>query len=110
MICMMLGLMATGLAVAKLPPISGEAAAKAVEVKAKDAWASKVSVYKLCLSQDKVVARYRQEKSATAQPADATPSCLDPGPYVVASPVAASVVTAPVGLAVATDAAAAPKK
>ncbi|WP_025916243.1 hypothetical protein [Herminiimonas sp. CN] len=102
-ICMALGLMATGLAVAKLPPLSEEAAAKAAEAKAKTAWASKLDAYKLCLSQDKVVARYRQEKSTSAQPADATPACSDPGPYVAASAVAAGPAAAP-------DAAATAKK
>lgn len=103
LICMMLGLMATGMAVAKLPPLNEEAAAKAAETKAKAAWTSKVDAYKLCLSQDAVVARYRQEKGASAQPAETTPPCADPGPYVAAA-VAPSV---PAG--VAADAATAPK-
>lgn len=106
-ICMMLCLMATGMAVAKLPPPSEEAAAKAAEAKAKAAWGSKVSAYKLCQAQDKVVARYRQEKGAgtTAPAAIATPACQDPGPYV-----AANAAAAPAAASVATDAAAAPKK
>ena len=115
LICTMLGLMAMGLAVAKLPPISEEAAAKAAEAKAKDAWTSKMGLYKLCLSQDKVAAHYRQEKIATAQPAEAVPVCSDPGPYAIASPVVVSPITAspaatPAGLPVATDAAATVKK
>lgn len=85
LICMMLGLMAAGLALAKLPPLSAEAVAIAAEDKAKAAWSSKVAAYELCLAQDKVVARYRQEKSATAQPAEAVPACSDPGPYAAAS-------------------------
>lgn len=104
-IFMVLGLMATGLAVAKLPPLSEEAAAKAAEEKAKAGWISKVDAYKLCLSQDKVAAHYQQEKSAAAQPTDATPACSDPGPYI-----AAGAVATPTGLAVVTDAATAPKK
>jgi len=104
-ICIMLGLMATGAAVAKLPPLNDEAAAKAAETKAKAAWASKVDAYKLCLSQDAVVARYRQEKGASAPPAETTPPCADPGPYVAAGAVAPSVPAA-----VAADAATAPKK
>lgn len=106
LMCMMLGLMTTGMAIAKLPPLNEEAAAKAAETKVKAAWTSKVDAYKLCLSQDAVVARYRQEKSASAQPAETTPPCADPGPYVAAaSEVAPSV---PAGMAA--DAATAPKK
>ncbi|MEO8408086.1 MAG: hypothetical protein ABI476_06610 [Oxalobacteraceae bacterium] len=111
LICMMLGLMATGVAVAKLPPLSAEAAATAAETKAQAAWTSKVDAYKLCLSQDKVVARYRQEKNASAQPADATPPCADPGPYVAASAVAPAALSVSAGVAgVAADATMAPKK
>lgn len=105
LICMMLGLMATGMAVAKLPPLNEEAAAKAAETKAKAAWTSKVEAYKLCLSQDAVVARYRQEKGASAPPAETTPPCADPGPYA-----AASTVTPSVSAGAVADAATAPKK
>lgn len=103
LICMMLGMMVAGAAVAKLPPLTEEAAAKAAQTKVKAGWSSKVDAYKLCLSQDKVVARYRQEKSATAQPAEATPPCTDPGPYVDAS-----VATPPLAIG-AVDTTAAPK-
>ncbi|MEO8599701.1 MAG: hypothetical protein ABI656_07715 [bacterium] len=106
LICMMLGLMATGLAVAKLPPLSAEAVAKAAEDKAKAAWSSKVSAYKLCLVQDKIAARYRQEISATAQPAEVLPACSDPGPYVAVDVAASTVATAmPARLPAATDSA-----
>lgn len=104
-ICMMLGLMVAGLAAAKLPPLGEEAAAKAAEAKVKTGWSAKVDAYKLCLSQDKVAARYRQEKGAAVQAADATPACQDPGPYV-----AADAVAAPAGSGVVAGAAAAPKK
>lgn len=118
LICMMLGLMATGLAVAKLPPLSAEAAAKAAEDKAKAAWSSKVAAYKLCLAQDKVAARYRLEKNASAQPVGELAACSDPGPYVAANPVAANPVAesalampaAPAGSPVATGSAATVKK
>ena len=113
LICMMLGLMATGLAVAKLPPLSAEAAAKAAEDKAKAAWSSKVAAYKLCLAQDKVAARYRLEKNASAQPAGELAACSDPGPYVAANPVAESALAmpaAPAGSPVATGSAATVKK
>ena len=104
-ICMALGLMATGLVGAKLPPLSEEAAAKAAEAKAKTGWSAKVDAYKLCLSQDKVAVRYRQEKGVAVQAAEAMPACQDPGPYVVADAVAA-----PAASGVVTGAAAAPKK
>lgn len=104
-ICMALGLMATSLVAAKLPPLSEEAAAKAAEAKAKTGWSAKVDAYKLCLSQDRVAVRYRQEKGVAVQAADATPACSDPGSYI-----AAGAVATPTGLAVVTDAATAPKK
>lgn len=109
----MLGLMATGLAVAKLPPLSAEAVAKAAEDKAKAAWSSKVAAYELCMAQDEVVARYRLEKNASAQPAEELPACSDPGPYVAANSVAESasaMPAAPAGLPGATDSAATVKK
>lgn len=104
-ICMALGLMMASLAAAKLPPLGAEATAKAAEAKAKAAWTAKVDAYKLCLSQDKVVARYRQEKGVTAPPGEVTPACADPGPYAAATPA-----IAPGGSAIATDVAAVPKK
>lgn len=102
-ICMMLGMMVAGAAVARLPPLSEEAVAKAAQAKAKASWSSKVDAYKLCLSQDKVVARYRQEKNITAPPAEVTPPCTDPGPYVDAGAVTPALAIG------AADAAAAPK-
>ncbi|MDP3669006.1 MAG: hypothetical protein Q8R69_04880 [Telluria sp.] len=106
-ICMALGLMATGLVGAKLPPLSEEAAAKAAEAKAKTGWSAKVDAYKLCLSQDKVAVRYRQEKGVAVQAAEAMPACQDPGPYAVAD---ADAVAAPAASGAVTGAAAAPKK
>jgi len=44
-------------AIAKLPPLSDEAKAKAAEAAAKTAHAGKVDAYQLCKAQDKVVAR-----------------------------------------------------
>ena len=65
---------------AKLPALSPEAQAKADETKAKTAWSDKVAAYKLCQSQDRVVAQYR--KTATnAKPGAETPACTDPGPF-----------------------------
>ncbi|CAN7280873.1 hypothetical protein [Acidovorax sp. LjRoot194] len=79
---------AGSLAVAKLPPPSPEAAAKAAEAAAKAAWAGKVDNYKLCLSQDKVAAHYRKT-TPDAKPAVATgASCADPGPFAYTPPEA----------------------
>ena len=50
---------------AKLPPLSDEAKAKAEETKARSAHGDKVAAYKLCLAMDKVAADYRaRAKSA----------------------------------------------
>ena len=63
---------------AKLPAPSPEAAAKAAETAAKAAWAGKVGNYKLCLSQDRVAAHYRNT-APSAKPAAAVGSgCTDP--------------------------------
>jgi hypothetical protein len=87
---------------AKLPPQSDEAKAAAAEAAAKAAWADKVGAYKLCQSQDRVVAEYRKSGKATApaavpmapvasgvapMPVVIAP-CADPGPYVAITPVA----------------------
>lgn len=96
-----------GAALAKLPPLSDEAKAKAAEAAAKTAHTGKVDNYKLCLSMDKVAAHYMAEaKKAgkTVNKPTETPACVDPGPYV---PAAAPAATAP---AAATPPAAAPAK
>ena len=46
-------------ALARLPPLSEEAKAKAEETKARGAHGDKVAAYKLCLAMDKVAADYR---------------------------------------------------
>ena len=102
----LLGMSLAGAAVAKLPPLSPEAQAKADETKQKTAWSDKVAAYQLCQAQDRVAAAYRKAKGAqpkaqaAAAPADAAaagaaapaasaapaiPPCQDPGPYVVAA-------------------------
>jgi len=86
----LLSLAATA-AVAKLPPLSEEAKAKAVEAAAKTAHAGKVDAYKLCLSMDRVAASYQagaKKAGKEVKPATATPACADPGPFV--SPTAAA--------------------
>jgi hypothetical protein len=98
--------LAAGTALAKLPPLSDEAKAKAEEAKAKAAHAAKVDTYKLCLSMDKVAADYRAKAKAAGKdvrPATETPACADPGPFVYAPPAPAS--AAPVAAASAPAAA-----
>ncbi|HNK19131.1 MAG TPA: hypothetical protein PLG92_12260 [Piscinibacter sp.] len=84
-----------GAALAKLPPLSDEAKAKAAEAAAKTAHGNKVADYQLCRSMEKVVARYRAEATKAgktpAKPVD-TPACADPGPFV---PPAAAPAPAP---------------
>jgi hypothetical protein len=100
---------AASLALAKLPAPSDEAKAKAAEAAAKTAWAGKVDNFKLCKSQDAVVAHYKKvpvpkeakppAKGASA-PAPAAGACVDPGPFVY-TPVAAAPAGAASGAAVA---------
>lgn len=99
-----------GSALAKLPALSDEAKAKAAEAAAKTAWAGKVDNYKLCVSMDKVAARYLADakKAGKDVKAGATPACADPGPFVYPPPAAA--VAAPAPAATTTAAAPAPKK
>lgn len=78
-----------GTAMAKLPPLSPEAQAKAAEAAAKTAWQGKVDGYKLCLVQDRVAAHYRTHVSANRPAPGAvvsTPACSDPGPFVYTPP------------------------
>ena len=51
-----------GMSYAKLPPLSDEAKAKAVEAKAKAAEVAKVESEQLAKSQDRVADRYKKEK------------------------------------------------
>src|SRR5262249_28195891 len=79
------------LALAKLPPLSDEAKAKAEEAKAKTAWTDKVAAYKTCKSMDKVAAEYFADAKKAGKPTKApvtTPPCTDPGPFVAAGPEA----------------------
>jgi hypothetical protein len=98
-----------GSAFAKLPAPSDEAKAKAAEAAAKTAHAGKVDNYKLCLSMDRVAARYLAEAKKAGKdvkPTD-TPACADPGAFVYPPPAAAA-PAAPAATAAA--AAPAPKK
>ncbi len=76
-------------AAAKLPPLSEEAKAKAAETAARTAWSNKVADYKLCLSMERVAAKYRADQQAAGKevkPATPTPACVDPGPFVPPAP------------------------
>lgn len=102
------GLAIAGSAAAKLPPPTDEAKAKAAEAKNKAGWADKVSAYQLCMSQDKVAARYLKAKGTKPAGAPAA-ACQNPGPYVaqvVAAPAATA--AAPAAPAAAAPAVAAP--
>ena len=75
---------ASALVMAKLPPPSDEAKAKAAEAAAKAAWSGKVDAYRSCVAQDKVAAHYYQTAKAAnkdAKPPQATPPCADPGAF-----------------------------
>jgi hypothetical protein len=99
---------AAGIALAKLPPLSDEAKAKAAEAANKAAWSDKVGLYQLCQSMDRVAAGYRSSAQATgkaASAADPTPQCVDPGAYVpqvtpaAAKPLESSEAHSPAGMA-----------
>src|SRR5689334_6702 len=88
---LMLGLLAgaSSLALAKLPPLSDEAKAKAAEAAAKTAWTGKVDAYLLCKSQDKVAAAYYKSAKAAGKetkPPTSAPACADPGPFAYTPP------------------------
>ena len=97
--------LAAGPALAKLPPLSDDAKAKAAEAAAKAAHGNKVADYQLCKSMDKAAGKYYAAMKAAgkeAKPPTETPPCADPGPFV-AAPAAAP---APAAAAPAASAAA----
>lgn len=74
-------------AVAKLPPPSDEAKAKAAEAAAKSAWTDKVGGYQLCQAMSRAAEHYRKAKKSAGKEAPAaveTPACTDPGAFVAA--------------------------
>ncbi len=97
-----------GTALAKLPPLSEEAKAKAADTASKAAWTDKVGGYQLCQSMDRVASTYRAGAAGrAASGADATPPCTDPGPYLppqttppAAKPLEAAGAHSPPGMAV----------
>ena len=112
----LLGMSLAGAAVAKLPPLSPEAQAKADEAKQKTAWSDKVAAYQLCQAQDRVAATYRKAKgaqpkaAAAAAPADAAATAAaasTAAPATAAAATAAPATAAPATAAPATAAAAA---
>ena len=89
--------LAAGAALAKLPPLSDEAKAKAEEAKAKAAWSDKVAAYQLCKANDRVAARTLAEQKKAGKPVGevvVTPACADPGPFVYTPPEAAAAAPA----------------
>ncbi len=81
-------LLASGSALAKLPPPSEEAKAKAAEAAARTAWSNQVANYQLCKSMDRVAQEYLERARAagkTVQPTS-TPPCSDPGPFSYTPP------------------------
>jgi hypothetical protein len=78
-------------AIAKLPPPSDEAKAKAAEAAAKSAWTDKVGGYQLCQAMNRTADYYRKTEMSAGKEAPAavdTPACADPGPF--AAPVVAA--------------------
>ena len=82
----------SGPALAKLPPPSDEAKAKAAETAAKAAWTDKVGLYHLCKSMDRVAEGYRKGPTAANKdvPGATAVPCVDPGPYAAPVTPAAS--------------------
>jgi len=98
-----------GPALAKLPPPSDDAKAKAAETASKAAWTDKVAAYQVCQSMERVAATYRSRAAAAGKAASApeqTPACADPGPYTqtevtpaASKPLEASGAHSPPGMA-----------
>ena len=84
---LVLGVCVSGV-LAKLPPSSDEAKAKAAEAAAKTAHGDKVGAYKLCQSMDRVAAGYLAEakKAGKDVKPTATPPCADPGAFAYTPP------------------------
>jgi hypothetical protein len=103
---LLIGALFCGSALAKLPPVSDEAKAKAAEAAAKTAWADKVGAYQLCKAMDRVADNYRKTVKTAGKDAPApspTPSCSDPGPFsptpAASKPLEASGAHSPAGTA-----------
>lgn len=95
-----IGLVA-GTALAKLPPPSDEAKAKAAEAAAKSAHAGKVEAYQLCKSMDRAAELYMKEQKAKGKevkPSETKP-CVDPGAFQAAAAPAPAPAAAPAAAA-----------
>lgn len=92
-------LLAAAPAIAKLPPLSDEAKAKAAEAAARTAHGNKVADFQLCKSMERVATRYLAEatKAGKAVKPTDTPACADPGPFgaAPAAPAAPAPAAAP---------------
>lgn len=93
-------------AVAKLPPLSDDAKAKAADGVARAAWTDKVGLYKTCLAMDRVAEQYRRDAQRSGKQVPAptpTAPCADPGPYgapvtpTASKPLEASEAHSPTG-------------
>jgi type II secretory pathway pseudopilin PulG len=102
--------LASSAVLAKLPPPSDEAKAKAAEAAAKTAHTAKVDAYLLCKSQDKVAAHVNRTNKAKAGKPVATAPCTDPGKFVYTPPEATPAAAAPAAAPAAPAAAPAAKK
>lgn len=78
------GLAFTAAGLAKLPAPTPEQQAAAALNAAKAAHAGKVDAYTLCLSQTKVADAYVRDQKAQGKvyTPEATPACVNPGPFV----------------------------
>jgi hypothetical protein len=97
-------------AVAKLPPLSEEAKAKAAEAAAKTAHGNKVADFQLCKSREKVAAHYYKTNGKGKPAPTATPACVDPGAYKPAETTAAAPAAPAAAAPAAAKPAAAPAK
>jgi hypothetical protein len=93
------GLTFAAVGLAKLPAPTPEQQAAAALNAAKAAHAGKVDAYTLCMSQTKVADAYIQQQKASGKvyTPEATPACVNPGPFVppAATPVAAAAPAQP---------------
>jgi hypothetical protein len=107
------GLAFTAAGLAKLPDLTPEQQAAAALNAARSAHAAKVDAYTTCVSQTKVADAYIKEQKAQgkAYTPEATPACVNPGPFVppAATPVAAPAPAQPAAAPTQPAAAAAKK-
>lgn len=97
------GLAFAAAGLAKMPPLTPEQQAAAALNAAKSAHAGKVAAYGLCMSQSKIADAYIKDQKAKGKvyTPEATPACVNPGPFVppAATPVAAAAPAQPAAAA-----------